>query len=127
MSVGHDGWQRTQHMGHEHDVAAALQAITTVAGTKFHSQTTGLVGSVFSNATMKEVLEQTAGGGGYATVGRYVAAALLNSAAGKTPYLTEPMVRRMWNDMLSQGYFEPTAGVRWGAAEITAYLRSTMR
>jgi hypothetical protein len=33
----------------------------------------------------------------------------------------------MWNDLMKQGYFEPTAGVRWGPLEVTTYLRSTMR
>ena len=95
--------------------------------TKFHSKTTGLGGKVFDNASMVDVLRQNAGGGLYQTLGRYVAAALLNAAAGRTPYLSEGMIRQVWNDVMTRGYFEPTAGVRWGPAEITAYLRSTMR
>ena len=97
------------------------------APTRFHSTTTGLNGTVFANATMKAVLNGTGGGGGYATVGAHVAAALLNAAAGKTPYLSQATIRQMWNDLLSKGYFEPTAGVRWGATEVTAYLKTTMR
>lgn len=95
--------------------------------TKFHSKTTGLSGKVFDNASMVDVLRQNAGGGSYQTLGRYVAAALLNAAAGRTPYLSEGMIRQVWNDVMARGYFEPTAGVRWGPSEITAYLRSTMR
>jgi hypothetical protein len=76
---------------------------------------------------MLEVLQQAAGGGTYGNLGRYVVAALLNAAAGRTPFLPDTTIRRMWNDLLRKGYFEPTAGVRWGAAEITTYLRSTMR
>ncbi|MGE5100028.1 MAG: hypothetical protein ACM3SX_08590 [Deltaproteobacteria bacterium] len=97
------------------------------APTRFHSTTTGLGGTVFGNHSMLQVLQQTAGGGGYATVGRYIAAALLNAAAGKTPYLPATTIRKMWNDLLSFGYFEPTAGVRWNADQIVTYLRSTMR
>lgn len=97
------------------------------APTRFHSTTTGLGGTVFGNHSMLQVLQQTAGGGGYATVGRYIAAALLNAAAGKTPYLPATAIRKMWNDLLSFGYFEPTAGVRWNADQIVTYLRSTMR
>jgi hypothetical protein len=33
----------------------------------------------------------------------------------------------MWNDLISLGYFEPTAGVRWNADQIVTYLRSTVR
>ena len=95
--------------------------------TKFHSRTTGLDGKVFDNYSMVDVLRQNAGGGNYQTLGRYVAAALLNAAAGRTPYLSEGTVRQIWNDLMALGYFEPTAGVRWGPVEITAYLRSTMR
>jgi hypothetical protein len=59
-------------------------------------------------------------------LGRYMAAALLNARAGRTPVLTETTVRNMWNDVINRGYFEPTAGVRWGPPEIVAYLRTTM-
>jgi hypothetical protein len=97
------------------------------APTRFHSTTTGLNGTVFGNHSMMQVLQQSAGGGAYATLGRYIAAALLNAAAGKTPYLSAATIRKMWNDLLSSGYFEPTAGVRWSADQIVTYLSSTMR
>lgn len=97
------------------------------APTRFHSKTTGLGGAVFDKYTMLDVLKQDAGGGSYRLVGRYVVAALLNAAAGRTPYLSEATIRQMWNDLMSRGYFEPTAGVRWGPTEVVAYLRSTMR
>jgi hypothetical protein len=96
-------------------------------GTKFHSKTTGLGGNAFDNASMLDVLRQNAGGGRYQSLGRYIAAALLNAAAGRTPYLSEGTIRQIWNDVMARGYFEPTAGVRWGPTEIVAYLRSTMR
>lgn len=76
---------------------------------------------------MLDVLRQNAGGGPYQTLGRYVAAAMLNAAAGRTPYLSEGTIRQIWNDLMARGYFEPTAGVRWGPLEIVVYLRSTMR
>jgi hypothetical protein len=53
-------------------------------------------------------------------------AALLNARAGRTPVLTEGAVRNMWNDIINRGFFEPTAGIRWGATEIVSYLRTTM-
>jgi hypothetical protein len=52
---------------------------------------------------------------------------LLNAAGGKTPYLPASTIRKMWNDLISFGYFQPTAGVRWNADQIEAYLRTTMR
>lgn len=60
------------------------------------------------------------------TLGRYIVAALLNARAGRTPVLGETGVRNMWNDLVNRGYYEPTAGVRWTAGEIVAYLQTTM-
>jgi hypothetical protein len=100
----------------------------TQQATLFQSSTTGFGGHVFQRtATMLDVLNGSAGGGGYAQLGRYCAAALLNAAAGRTPYLTESTVRQIWNSIVgSPGYFTPTAGVRWGASQAVAYLQSTM-
>lgn len=98
----------------------------TQTATLFHSSTTGFQGTVFGSHTMLDVLKQRAGGAGYATLGMYVAAALLNAAAGRTPFLGEATVRAMWNDVLIKGYFEPTAGIRWGATQVITYLQSTM-
>lgn len=95
--------------------------------THFHSRTTGLDGRVFGSQTMLDVLQQNAGGGGYSALGSYVAAALLNAASGRTSFLKDVTIRTMWNDLVSKGYFEPTAGVRWNADQILTYLRSTMR
>jgi hypothetical protein len=95
--------------------------------TRFHSNSTQLAGRVFGNHTMLDVLQQNAGGGAYASLGSYVVAALLNAADGKTPYLPASTIRKMWNDLISFGYFQPTAGVRWNADQIEAYLRTTMR
>lgn len=96
-------------------------------GTLFHSVTTGLHGTVFGDHTMLDVLRGNAGGGGYSVLGMYIAAALLNAASGRTPFLDEATVRRMWNDNLLLGYYEPAPGMRWGTAQIVAYLQSTMR
>ena len=97
------------------------------APTRFHSHTTGLTGAVFDKYTMLEVLELKAGGGGYRALGSHVVAALLNSAAGRTPFLSQVTIRKMWNDVVSRGFYEPTPGVRWGVRELIDYLRVTMR
>ena len=92
--------------------------------TQYHSPTTGFGGSVFGTQSMLEVLNQDSGG--MSTVGRYMVAALLNARSGRTPVLDESGVRMMWNDLVNQGYYEPTTGVQWGDSEIVAYLRTTM-
>lgn len=59
-------------------------------------------------------------------LGAHCVAALLNARMGWTPVLTEAQVRGMFNDYAARGYFEPTAGVKWYAADIVTYLKSTM-
>jgi len=80
---------------------------------------------VFDTHSMLEVID-LGGQGGLSTVGSFMVAALLNARAGRTPVLDESAVRVMWNDLVNQGYYEPVAGIHWGANEIVAYLRTTM-
>jgi hypothetical protein len=93
-------------------------------GTAFHCPTTGLNGQTFGSLTMLDVLG--ASGGAYDALGRYTVAALLNAKAGRVHVLPESTVRNMWNDCVTRGYYEPAAGVRWGAAEIVAYMQKTI-
>lgn len=99
---------------------------TTVGGHSGHKAT--LFDAVFTphyhGKTLLDVLEM--GGGPPDNVARHVVAALLNAAAGWTPTLTVAMVRGIWNEYITKGYFEPTAGVHWGDAQIVSYLVSTM-
>jgi hypothetical protein len=94
--------------------------------TLYHCPTTGLGGHVFGGKTMINVCGMTEGGRNVDTLGRYIVAALLNARSGRTPVLDEGGVRNMWNDMVNRGYYEPTAGVRWTASDIVAYLKTTM-
>jgi hypothetical protein len=50
----------------------------------------------------------------------------LNAGCGRTPVLDEAEVRNIWNSMINTGYYEPTAGVQWGPADVIAYLQTTM-
>jgi hypothetical protein len=93
--------------------------------TLYHCLTTGLGGTTFSGKTMLDVM-QLSDDGSVRTLGRYITAALLNSRSNRTPVLSETTVRNMWNAYLAPGYYEPTAGVRWGAPQIVAYIKTTM-
>ena len=99
---------------------------TSDDGTLYHCPVTGFGGRVFGQRTMMNVLGMTDGGSNVYSLGRYMVAALLNACSGRTPVLGEDGVRDMWNDLVNRGYYEPTAGVRWDAADIVAYLRTTM-
>ena len=105
---------------------------TTVTGvgghqaTKFHPLFAGSFFIVNGHSeTLLDVLQNSAGGGTYA-LGCHIAAALLNAAKGWTPVLSVAQVKNIWAEFDSQGYFEPSAGIHWDAAQIVTYLQSTM-
>jgi len=78
----------------------------------------------YSGQTLLDVLEM--GGGPPNDVARHCVAAFLNAAAGWTPVLTVTAVKDIWNEYITLGYFEPTAGVHWDDSQIVNYLLSTM-
>lgn len=80
--------------------------------------------SVFSGKTLLQVLET--GGGGVYELGRYVVAALLNAASGKTPVVNVIQIKAMWTATCGGGYYEPTAGIKWYMQDVVQYLNSTM-
>jgi hypothetical protein len=61
-----------------------------------------------------------------AQLGAHIIAAVLNARMGSTPTLTETQVTNIFNEWDVKGYFEPTAGVKWYAADIVLYLKTTM-
>jgi hypothetical protein len=102
-------------------------SLTSVEGTTlFHSSATGFRSGPFGSMGEKTLSQVLASDGGNTNVlARYISAALLNSRAGLTPVLDPTTVIMMWNDYVFKGYYEPTAGVKWNAAEIVIYLRHT--
>lgn len=59
-------------------------------------------------------------------LGSHIVAALLNAKAGLTDdVLDETAVIGMWTEWAANGYYEPTAGVKWYAADIVRYITST--
>lgn len=95
-------------------------------GTKFHGGVLGFGGSDFGDKSMLQVI-LLGGNGDAAQLGAHCVAALLNAAKGWTNnVLTESQVRGMYNDFVNNGFFEPTAGVKWYADDIVDYLVTTM-
>lgn len=101
--------------------------------TKFRQPFSPCYGS-YQTCTMLDALNLGAGYSGYgqwgssqqSQVAQYCTAALLNAASGWTPVLTEARVKGIWSEYCTQGFFEPTAGVKWYGDDIVAYLSSTM-
>lgn len=89
------------------------------------------VGSTWATVTFLDVLRTesytaSSSGGPYYDIARYVVASLLNIAQGWVPVLTTSLVRDMWTEYVTKGYFEPTAGVKWYHDDLSGYLQSTM-
>ncbi len=57
-------------------------------------------------------------------MGQHFVAALLNSALGLTPPLTETRVIDICIEYETRGFFEPTAGVHWHEQDILFYFNS---
>jgi hypothetical protein len=60
-------------------------------------------------------------------LGRYMAATYLNICAGNIDFLTEDVLRRIWDEVAKKGVYEPTAGVIWSRMQLRQYFESTMR
>lgn len=58
-------------------------------------------------------------------LGMHLVAAYLNAMQGWTPFLTVERIESMFSEWQATGYFSPTAGVKWSAAEIVDYLKRT--
>ena len=115
-------WAETQTWPDPYYAADESGAATA---TPYHGSDTGLAGAAFAGSSMLAVM-QLPDDDGVQTLGRYIGAALLNARGGLTPALGEPAVRGMWNQFAAHGYYQPVDGVRWDAADIVTYIRSTI-
>jgi hypothetical protein len=58
-------------------------------------------------------------------VGMHLVAAYLNVKQGLTPFLTVERLNSMFTELQKYGYFTPTAGVKWTAAQVVDYISKT--
>ena len=58
-------------------------------------------------------------------LGMHLVATYLNAMEGLTPFLTIERIVSMFTEWQATGYFSPTAGVTWNAAQIVDYLQQT--
>ena len=79
----------------------------------------------YSSATFMDCLEKSAWSNSKLEVARHCIAGVLNARSGRTDKVCpESVVKGIWNEYASKGFFEPTAGVKWYADEICTYFRS---
>ncbi len=56
---------------------------------------------------------------------QHCVAALINSRAGKTPFLSESTIKDIFKSCYTNGAFEPTTGVTWTIEQCISYIQST--
>jgi len=101
------------------------------SGTQFMADLDGKPSTPKTSLSLMQVLMLNNGSNPWGltdpdNLGAHIVAALLNAKAGLTPVLSEMDVIGIWNEWVSKGYFEPTANVKWNAAQIVDYLKTTM-
>ena len=106
--------------------AACTNAADWSGGTKFSNVfDCQKSGSSYAEFTMMQVIWLKGNQDSY-QLGAHLVAALLNARMGLTPILPEPQIINIFHEWDRRGYFEPTAGVKWYASDIVAYLQSTL-
>ncbi len=82
-------------------------------------------GSIYSEYSLMQVICLNGNQDPY-QLGAHFVAAMLNAKTGTTPALSDRKLVNIFNEWNSRGFFEPTAGVKWYATDIVAYLQSTL-
>lgn len=93
--------------------------------TNFIGIDTGLAGTAPTPNTMYAVLKGNASGLADLALAQDIVAALLNAAAGKTPFLTTATIQQMWNSYVSFGYYQVSPNIKWYPTQLKSYLQST--
>lgn len=105
---------------------SCTQASNWSGGTLFSSVfDCSINGSIYNGYTMMQVIWM-AGGTDPHQLGAHIVSALLNARSEWTPVLNEGQVINIFNEWNQKGYFEPTVNVKWYAADIVYYLKTTM-
>jgi hypothetical protein len=104
--------------------------VTNATGNSFLADFDGNPNTPKTSLSMMQVMQMSDGNNPWGltdqdNLGMHIVAALLNAKMGWTPILTEADVINMWNEWASKGYFEPTANVKWNAAQIVTYIKGT--
>ncbi len=80
----------------------------------------------YPGKSLLDVLGQ--GGGGKTALARQIVGALLNAAAqGLIPptVFSVGTVKTIWTSFVTNGYYSPTAGVKWNSGDIVTWLKTT--
>lgn len=81
--------------------------------------------SLYQTGTMMAVLTNNVSTQDPYNLGMHLVAAYLNVMSGKINFFTVTTLKAIWHDLYAYGYYSPTAGVKWNASQVAAYLQST--
>jgi hypothetical protein len=81
--------------------------------------------TLYKTGTMMGVLTSNDSGQDPYNLGMHLVAAYLNVRSGKINYLTVNVLKTMWHDLVTYGYYAPMAGTKWYGEDIKNYLQST--
>jgi hypothetical protein len=81
--------------------------------------------TLYQSGTMLAVLTNIDPNQDPYNLGMHLVSAYLNVLSGKINYFTVAVLKGMWHDLVSYGYYSPTAGIKWYAYDIKKYLEST--
>jgi hypothetical protein len=81
--------------------------------------------TLYQTGTMMDVLISNDPAQDPYNLGAHLVAAYLNVKSNKINFFTVTVLKNMWHDLLTYGYYSPAAGVKWYAYDIAQYLQST--
>ena len=84
----------------------------------------GLNADTFGKSTLGAILKHESFD--TSKLGMYMVATYLNILSNRTPFPTALQLQAIWYDWQTYGYYSPTAGVKWYAADIVLYLSGNM-
>ena len=79
----------------------------------------------YAGKSLLDVVKFPAGSAAPDSVARDIVASYLNALSGLTPPLSAVVVKDIWAEYITTGFFQPSSGGRWNAAEIIDYLSTT--
>jgi hypothetical protein len=79
----------------------------------------------YADKSLLDVVKFPAGSAAPDSVARDIVASYLNALANLTPPLSPVVVKDIWAEFILTGFFSPSSGGHWNAAEIIDYLSTT--
>lgn len=79
----------------------------------------------YASKSLLDVVKFPAGSAAPDSVARDIVASYLNALANLTPPLSPVVVKDIWAEFIQTGFFSPSSGGHWNAAEIIDYLSTT--